>query len=75
MDRHWLSEYTRGQAYELYCVPFSSCFHHKLYPVVVHICYLQFGICLLGVQTRRTVRRGQGRRRRRWDSGGLTGFM
>ena len=41
VDRHWLSEYSHGQAHELYSVPMSNNFFHKLYPVVVHICFLQ----------------------------------
>jgi hypothetical protein len=51
-----MSEYTQGQSHELYTVPMSASFHHRLFPVAAHVCYLQFGVCLLGVQTLRSVR-------------------
>jgi hypothetical protein len=56
VDLQWMSEYTQGQSHELYLVPMSASFHHRLFPVAAHVCYLQFGVCLLGVQTLRSVR-------------------
>ncbi len=62
VDTQWLAEYTAGQAFELYTVPMSSNFYSKLFPVAVNICYLQFGVMLIGVQTLKAIRRGRARK-------------
>ena len=64
LDAKWLSEYTAGQSFELYSVPMSASFFSKLFPVAVNICYLQFSVCLIGVQTLRSIRPGRKKRNR-----------
>lgn len=52
-----MKEYARGQAHSLLTIPFSASFHHMLFSVAANICHLQLGVCLVGVQTQRCVRK------------------
>jgi hypothetical protein len=56
-EEKWMGEYTDGQGQEIYCVPMSPNFIGKLFPVAVNVCFHQFSVCVIGVQTLKVSKR------------------